>query len=171
MKLAGYALSELLVALAVTGLIVSLLTFLNVDYLGLARRVAAIGQPFALGTRAETGLYADRCETPGALLAAGDNAVVAEGPGTLPTPVLMLTSADRRNGLSTGHGEAGSSFRPIRLVVESVAATGRSTAAIEVGDTTVGLVSPRCDLREVCEFDAANAMCREDEGNSVAEPG
>ena len=35
---AGYALSELLVAVAIAGLIIGVLTFLNVDYVSLARR-------------------------------------------------------------------------------------------------------------------------------------
>jgi hypothetical protein len=171
MRVRGYALSELLVAIAVTGLIVSVLTFLNVDYVSLARRVTDIGAPYVIGTTAEAQLGQDRCASPGAILSAGDNEIDAVGPRAGQTPELTLASEQKVNRLSTALGFAGASSQPIRLVVGSAAASGRSVASIEVGDATVGVVAPRCDLREVCDFDAANTMCREDEGNAVVQPG
>jgi hypothetical protein len=165
MRRRGYALSELLVALAVTGLIVSVLTFLNVDYVGLARRVADIAQPFEAGRRAEADFNADRCTTPAGLLAAGDNEVVAQTP-LASTPVLSVSAMEEARG-----NAGGPAARPLRLVVESTAPSRRSLAAVEIGGATVGVVAPRCDLREVCDLDAANAMCREDEERPVAAAG
>ena len=52
MRAPGYALAELLVAVAIAGLIVTSLMFLNVDYVGFARRVVDIQGPFAIGLAA-----------------------------------------------------------------------------------------------------------------------
>jgi hypothetical protein len=43
-------------------------------------------------------------------------------------------------------------------------------AAVELGGATAGVVSPRCEASQVCDYDAANAMCLQDEV-TVAEPG
>jgi len=170
LRVRGFALSELLVALAVMGLIVGVLTALDVDYVGLARRVADIGRPFEIGARAEAMANADRCATPASVLTAGENAVVAETPNDQ-AGVLRLAPDRDATQLATNRGVAGATARPLRLVVESEGASRRSLAAVEVGDATVGVVAPRCDLREVCDFDAANSLCRQDEERAVAGSG
>ncbi len=188
MRRRGYALSELLVAVAIAGLIIGTLTFLNVDYISLGRRVADIQAPYALGTRAQR---FDPCAAPGGVLAAGEDKVVAEGPQdttTVLTLVPQYTDIPRRAAtqLITPTGVAGTSRRPVRVVVEAAqthsaaqgatpgaaqgATGGASMAAIEVGGATVGVVSPRCELRQVCDYDATNAMCKQDEAQAVAEP-
>jgi hypothetical protein len=173
----GYALSELLVAVAIAGLIIGVLTFLNVDYITLARRVSEIQAPYALGTRAERG---DPCETPGGVLTAGDADVVAKAPHETATVLTVRPpSADEADGVtevSTPAGAAGASRAPVRVVVEAtpqggLPARGPSLAAIEVGGATAGVVSPRCDLPQICTYDATNAVCQEDEVNALAEPG
>ena len=181
MRARGYALSELLVAVAIAGLIIGALTFLNVDYVSLGRRVGDIARPYELGTRATAG---DPCIIPGGVLTAGDKDLVAHGPDDNAT-LLTLNPADPDRPaagtlVSTANGAAGSTSRQVRVVVKSApraladaAAPAKSVgpasmAAIEVGGATVGVVSPRCQLRQVCTYDATNAMCQEDE--AVAEP-
>jgi hypothetical protein len=166
MRARGYALSELLVAVAIAGLIIGVLTFLNVDYVQLGRRVSDISQPYRLGARAQR---SDPCADPaGGVLTAGDNAVILHGAQDNAT-VLTVSSQDGETALATPAGMAGSSRRPLRLVVEATPAPAASVVAVEVGGATVVTVAPRCDLRQVCDYDAANAACREDE--TVAEPG
>jgi hypothetical protein len=173
----GYALSELLVAVAIAGLIIGVLTFLNVDYITLGRRVSDIQAPYALGTRAER---SDPCETPGGVLTAGDTDVQAKAPHETATVLSLHPAApDEADGVtevSTPAGLAGASRAPVRVVVEAapqrgLPARGPSLAAIEVGGATAGVVSPRCDLPQICTYDATNAMCQEDEVNALAEPG
>jgi prepilin-type N-terminal cleavage/methylation domain-containing protein len=171
MRARGFALSELLIAVAIAGLIVSVLTFLDVDYVGFARRVVDIGRPLAMGGRAEAGGDADRCAHPETVLTAGDNEVdaVARDPAdkTAPATVLSLGANGAATTVLTAQGSAGSSERPVRVVVESAPAHGGSMAAIEVGDATVGVIAPRCDLKEVCEYDATNAACLEPDTNAA----
>jgi hypothetical protein len=174
----GYALSELLVAVAIAGLIIGVLTFLNVDYITLGRRVSDLQAPYALGGRAQR---QDPCATPGAVLTAGGDEVVARAPQDNAT-VLTLSPPqedDPQTEVSTPAGPAGGSRQPVRVVVEAALqaapapgapARGPSLAAIEVGGATAGVVSPRCDLPQICTYDVANAMCAEDEVNALAEP-
>jgi hypothetical protein len=166
MRPRGYALSELLVAVAIAGLIIGALTYLNVDYIQLGRRVSEIGAPYALGGRAQAG---EPCaDPPGGVLTAGDDKVISQGAHDNAT-VLTLASRDGETQVSTPAGLAGTSRRPVRLVIEATPSPAASIAAVEVGGATVGVVAPRCDLRQVCDYDAANATCREDE--AAAEPG
>jgi Prokaryotic N-terminal methylation motif len=155
---AGYALSELLVAVAIAGLIIGVLTFLNVDYVGLARRVVDTQGPYALGGRAEAQGDRDRCADVGATWAATNDAVVAQEKHTA-TPVLTLVPDGAATQLVTSGGLAGKSSQPLRVTVENGASSG-AVAAIEVGDATVGVVARRCDLTEICDYDATNALCR-----------
>lgn len=177
MQARGYALSELLVAVAIAGLIIGVLTFLNVDYITLGRRVSDIQAPYALGTRAER---ADPCETPGGVLTAGDTNVVAKAPHETATVLTLRApgadAADHLTEVSTPAGLAGASRAPVHVVVETAPqsgdpARGPSVASIEVGGATAGVVSPRCDLPQICTYDVTNAMCLEDEVNALAEPG
>jgi len=159
MRARGYALSELLVAVAITGLIVSVLTFLNVDYVGLARRVVDVQDPYAIGGRAERGANLDRCAQPGATLAALDNQVVALADNAA-TPVLMLGPGETGTDVSTGGGAAGRTVHPVRALVENGPSGGGAVASLEIGDATVGVIALRCDLAEICAYDATNATCR-----------
>jgi hypothetical protein len=169
MRARGYALSELLVAVAIAGLIIGVLTFLNVDYISLGRRVTDIAGPYTLGTRTQAG---DPCAAPGGVLTDADDAVIAHQPQDNAT-VLTLShpDADDANAtqLSTASGLAGETRRPVRVVVEDAPARGPSVASVEIAGATVGVIAPRCDLPQICTYDAANAMCQEDE--AVAEPG
>jgi prepilin-type N-terminal cleavage/methylation domain-containing protein len=165
MRTRGFALSELLVAVAIAGLIISVLTFLNVDYVAMGRRVGDIQTPYEMGRRAQA---LDPCANPGAVLTAGEHQVTADMLKQS-TPVLTLASEGAQTHVSTPAGLAGTVTRPVRVTVESTTAPGGSMAAIEVGDATVGVVAQRCDLREVCSYDAANAMCGEDEVNAIGD--
>lgn len=164
MKLRGYALSELLVAVAITGLIVGLLTFLDVDYVGFARRVVGIGAPYDLGRRMEAQANADRCAQPGALLTAAGDAVEARDKHR-EDAVLTLSTDEGATSVVTGKGLAGTARAPVRALVQASARA--SMAAVEVGDATVGVIAPRCDLAEVCAYDAANALCLEPDTNAT----
>ncbi|HWF77292.1 MAG TPA: hypothetical protein VN694_08960 [Caulobacteraceae bacterium] len=170
----GYALSELLVAVAIAGLIIGVLTFLNADYISLGRRVSDIQAPYALGARAARG---DPCGTPGGVLTAGDDNVVDVAMHETNTVLTLNTPTDEgATRVTTPAGDAGESHQPVRVVVEALPksgaiARGPSLAAIEVGGATAGVVSPRCDLPQICTYDPANAMCEEDEVNALAEPG
>jgi hypothetical protein len=170
----GYALSELLVAVAIAGLIIGALTFLNADYISLGRRVSDIRAPYALGARATR---ADPCGTPGGVLTAGDGNVVDVAPHETDTVLtLHARGDDGATEVITPAGLAGASRQPVRVVVEALPKTGPiargpSLAAIEVRGATAGVVAPRCDLPQICTYDPANAMCEEDEGNALAEPG
>lgn len=167
MRLRGYALSELLVAVAITGLIVGLLTFLNVDYVGFARRAVGLGAPYDLGRRMEAQANGDRCAQPGAMLAPGQDAIEARDKKD-DEMVLAMSTQDGATSVVTGSGLAGTVRQPVRGVVLS---GGRgSMAAVEVGDATVGVIAPRCDLAEVCAYDAANALCLEADTNATNAP-
>jgi hypothetical protein len=155
----GYALSELLVAVAITGLIVGVLTVLNVDYVGLARRVVDIQEPYAIGGRAERGANLDRCAEPGATLAAVDNQVVALADNEA-TPVLTLGPSETGTDVATVAGGAGRTVHPVRALVENSPSRGGAVATLEIGDATVGVIALRCDLAEICAYDAVNATCR-----------
>lgn len=169
MRARGYALSELLVAVAIAGLIIGVLTFLNVDYISLGRRVSDLSAPYTLGTRAQVG---DPCAAPGGVLTDADDAVVAHEPQDNAT-ILTLAHPDtddtNATQVSTPAGLAGETRRPLRVVVENAPARGPSVASVEVAGATVGVIAPRCDLPEICTYDPANAICQEDE--AVAEPG
>jgi hypothetical protein len=173
----GYALAELLVAVAIAGLIIGTLTFLNVDYVSLGRRVSEIQSPYQLGTRAER---VDPCATPGGVLVADDDKVIAKGPQDTAT-VLTITRQDPDTPgaamqVITPAGVAGTSRQPVRVAVEAprpgtTLAGAPSMASIEIGGATVGVIAPRCELSQVCDYDAANAMCSQDEAQGLAEPG
>lgn len=183
MRARGYALSELLVAVAIAGLIIGTLTFLNVDYISLGRRVADIQRPYELGTRAEAG---DPCAMPGGVLVAGDDQLIAHGADDNATILTLAPrDADRPEAgtlVTTPAGLAGTANQPVRVLIKSAAtqadahdastakgAPPATMASIEVGGATVGVVSPRCELPQVCTYDAANATCFQDE--TLAEPG
>jgi hypothetical protein len=166
MRAPGYALAELLVAVAIAGLIVTTLMFLNVDYVGFARRVVDIQGPFAMGRRAEASGALDRCADPGATLTPGENQVVAQDKKQA-SPVLTLAINGGTSELVTPQGLAGKSNQPIRIVVQSAPSPGGSMASIEVGDATVGVIATRCDLAELCDYDATNAACREPDTNAA----
>ncbi|HEX3407785.1 MAG TPA: prepilin-type N-terminal cleavage/methylation domain-containing protein [Caulobacteraceae bacterium] len=170
----GFALSELLVAVAIAGLIIGVLTFLNVDYISLGRRVSDRQAPYALGGRAER---IDPCATPGGVLSAGDTNVVARAPHETATVLTLRPQTDDgTTEVMLPSGPAGAARQPVRVVVEATPQSGPvprgpSVASIEVGGATAGVVSPRCDLPQICTYDVANAMCEEDEVNALAEPG
>ena len=167
MRARGYALSELLVAVAIAGLIIGTLTFLNVDYINLGRRVGEARGPYELGARAQAG---DPCAVPGAVLTAGDGAVVAQGPQEA-RPLLTVTPQDGVTWVQPAAGPPVAERRPVRVVVEATPTPGGSLASVEVGDATVGVLTTRCDLPQVCSYDPANAMCAEDESMANAAHG
>jgi len=162
---AGYALSELLVAVAIAGLIIGVLTFLNVDYVGQARRVVDTQGPYAMGGRAEALANLDRCAQTGATWATTNDAIVAEDNSTN-APVLTLAADGAATDLVTAGGAAGKSTRPVRVILENGAPSG-AVAAIEVGDATVGVIARRCDLTEICDYDATNVLCRVPDANAL----
>jgi hypothetical protein len=166
MRAAGYALAELLVAVAIAGLIVSSLMFLNVDYVGFARRVVDIQGPFAMGRRAEASGNLDRCADPGATLTPGENQVVAQDRKQAATVLTLAANGDVTT-LVTPQGSAGKSSHPVRIIVQSAPAPGGSMASIEVGDATVGVIATRCELAELCDYDVTNATCREPDTNAA----
>ena len=177
MRTRGYALSELLVAVAIAGLIIGTLTFLNVDYISMGRRVSNIQAPYQLGARAERG---DPCVMPGGSLVADGDQVVDQGAKDNAT-VLTLAPVDpdtpgAGTQVITATGVAGTASQPVRAVIEATSpqgpspAPGVSMAWLDVGGRTVAVIAPRCDLSQICDYDAANAMCSQDE-NLVEEPG
>jgi prepilin-type N-terminal cleavage/methylation domain-containing protein len=178
MRRRGYALSELLVAVAIAGLIVGILTFINVDYITLGRRVGQIQGPYRLGRRAER---VDPCAMPGGVLTADGEQLVAHGLQDNET-VLTLVPPDPdtpggETQVITATGVAGTTSQPVRAVVEATTpqgaapAPGASMAWVEIGGRTVAVIAPRCDLAQICAYDAANAMCEQDKVQEVAEPG
>jgi hypothetical protein len=84
------------------------------------------------------------------------------------TDAMTLKIADGVSTVSGPAGSGGSAPQPVRIVVQSAANPGGSMASVEVGDATVGVVAPRCDLPEVCDFDATNSLCKADEEAPVA---
>jgi hypothetical protein len=173
----GYALSELLVAVAIAGLIIGTLTFLNVDYISLGRRAAEIQSPYAMGARVQAG---DPCADPGGVLTAGENQVMAKHLLRAESVLTLSPQNPQAPGgpteVTTPTGVAGVFSRPVRAVIEAAPpvagqARGPSMASLEVGGATVAVVAPRCDLPQICDYDASNAMCAEDEVEEVAEPG
>jgi hypothetical protein len=159
MRARGYALSELLVAVAITGLIVGVLTFLNVDYIGLAHRIVDVQAPYAIGHRAESGANLDRCAQPGATFVALDNQVEALADNEA-TPVLTLGPSETGTDVETAGGADGRTTQPVRVVVENAPSAGAGVASLEIGAATVGVIASRCDLAEICAYDAVNATCR-----------
>ena len=111
------------------GLIVGLLTFLNVDYVGFARRAVGLGAPYDLGRRMEAQANGDRCAQPGAMLAPGQDAIEAKDKKD-DEVVLAMSTQDGATSVVTGSGLAGTVRQPVRGVVLS---GGRgSMAAVEV---------------------------------------
>jgi prepilin-type N-terminal cleavage/methylation domain-containing protein len=170
MRVRGFALTELLVAVAIAGLIIGVLTFLNVDYVGLSQRIGDGRAPYDLGRQVEAGAAEDLCANPGAMLRAGDGKVVAQSIRASTAALTVDTSDDKLTVLSGPKGLAGMTKQPVRIVVASAPAIGASSASIEIGDATVGVVAPRCDLPEVCDYDATNGLCQADEEKPVAKP-
>ena len=152
--------------MAIAGLIVSVLTFLNVDYIGFARRAVEIGRPLAIGARAEAGANADRCAHPASMLAVGGNEVDAIDKQVLDRPQSRSRRRCDRGGDRQGQRGQFGSPRAHRGR-ERRQAAGGSMASIEVGDATVGVIAPRCDLKEVCQYDATNAVCLEPQTNAA----
>ena len=167
MRARGYALVELLVAVAIAGLIIGTLTFLNVDYVQLGRRVSEQQAPYQLGARVQG---VDPCASPGAMLTAGADRITAQSPSDT-SSFISLVQQGGATRVTTAAGDAGRSTRPVRLVVEATPGPGASMASVEVAGTTVAVVAPRCDEPQLCDYDAGNAMCRQDEVNALAEPG
>ena len=156
----GYALSELLVAVAIAGLIIGVLTFLNVDYVQLGRRVSELQTPYKIG--ANIGRL-DPCGAPGAVLSDDGGNVIAKSSEGAQTLVSLATEEGAPTQVTTPNGVAGASSRPVRLVVEGTAAPGGSIASLEVAGATAAVIAPRCDASQVCDFDAINAVCFQDE--------
>jgi prepilin-type N-terminal cleavage/methylation domain-containing protein len=166
MSTRGFALSELLVAVAIGGLILTGLTWLQVDYVALARRVGELGAPFVAGTRLQRAAAMQvRCGQPGAVLQLSDDGglvAVKSGQSTN----LIAVSRDRgRTTLAASTGGAASFLRPVQILAGSAALgdgaprPGWSAVAIEAGGTTVAVLGARCDLPEVCEYDGATDRC------------
>jgi hypothetical protein len=177
MRRRGYALSELLVAVAIAGLIIGTLTFLNVDYISLGRRVGQIQGPYRLGTRAER---VDPCAMPGGVLTADGDRLIAHGPQDNATVLTLVPpDPDAPGGATqviTPAGVAGTSSQPVRAVIEATTPQGAapapaaSMAWVEIGGKTVAVIAPRCELSQICDYDPTNAMCEQDEVQEVAEP-
>jgi hypothetical protein len=169
MRVRGYALTELLVAVAIGGLIIGVLTFLNVEYVGLARRVSDLQGPYDVGRRAQADAAEDLCANPGAVLRPGAGKVVAQSLRET-NDALVLKTGDGVSTVSGPGGSGGSSAQPMRIVVEGAPGPGGSMASIEVRNDTVGVVAPRCDLPEVCDYDVTNSLCKADEETPVGKP-
>jgi len=167
MRARGYALSELLVAVAIAGLILGTLTSLNVDYIQLGRRVSELQSPYELGARVQG---VDPCASPGAVLASDADKVSAQSAADTAS-LISLVPLNGSTQVMTAQGVAGITRQPVRLVVEATPTPAASMVSIEVGGATVGVVAPRCDLPQVCDYDASNAMCYGDEVQMLAEPG
>jgi hypothetical protein len=158
MRRRGYALSELLVAVA--------------------RRVGQIQGPYRLGTRVER---TDPCVMPGGVLVADGERLVAHSAQDNETVLTLVPPGPDDPGgatqVITPTGPAGKFTQPVRAVVEATTPQGAapapaaSMAWVEIGGKTVAVIAPRCELAQICEYDAANAMCEQDEVQEVAEPG
>lgn len=164
-RLRGFAMAELLVSLAISGLILGGLLYLQVDYLSLSRRALALGAPYRLGNdlvkQAGAG---DRCRLPGAALKMDGDRLLAEQAqgetgvltlpesqrGKPPAPKAAVFSARQKDG----------SPRP-----------GWSFAAIDQRDATIAVIALRCDLPEVCDYDPAKGICRGLEKKKTVEAG
>ncbi|HEX3918866.1 MAG TPA: prepilin-type N-terminal cleavage/methylation domain-containing protein [Caulobacteraceae bacterium] len=168
MRARGFALTELLVAVAIGGLIITVLTFLSVEYVGLGQRVSDLQGPYDLGRRVQADAAEDLCAHPGAVLQAGLDKVTAQSIRDA-SNALTLKVADGVSSVSGPGGHGGSSTQPVRIVVQSAASPGGSVASIEVGAATVGVVAPRCDLPEVCDYDVTNSLCKADEEATVGQ--
>ncbi|MDQ0465742.1 type II secretory pathway pseudopilin PulG [Caulobacter ginsengisoli] len=143
----GFALTETLVAVAIAGLIVTALLWLQVDYVALARRALAQGRPDAevrsLQQQART---FDSCASPKATLAQSQFGLAARV-GELDTPLMGLpakaqvrtAAAYRADGQPRG---------------------GWSSASIERRGATMAVIALRCDLAELCNYDIAKGECR-----------
>lgn len=144
----GFALTETLVALAIAGLIVTALLWLQVDYLALARRAVAMGRPPAdLAGVQQMARDFDNCAAPRAVLARSDLYGLALREGELETPVLGLPPRTQVRVAVALDGQA----QP---------RGGWSSASIERGGTTIAVVAQRCDLAELCNYDMAKGQCK-----------
>jgi hypothetical protein len=145
--LAGFALTETLVALAIAGLIVGTMVWLQVDYLALARRAVAMGRPDADARFLQQQARGfDNCASPKASLARSSYGLAARV-GELDTPLIGL---------------------PAKAQVHTAAAVradgqprgGWSSASIEQRGATIAVIALRCDLPELCNYDMAKGECR-----------
>ena len=142
----GFALTETLVALAIAGLIVTALVWLQVDYLALAKRALGQGRlsPEAAALR-QTARSFDNCAYPQAVLAGTDQALAARSPdGDL--PLMPLPSRDSLR-VVTARGPDGQPR------------SGWSSAIVTHNGAPVAVLAQRCDLPELCNYDMAKDKC------------
>ncbi len=143
----GFALTETLVALAIAGLIVTALLWLQVDYIALARRAIAQGRPDADARALQQQARAfDNCASPKAILAETPGGV-ASRVGELDTPLIGLSSKAQARSVAA-------------LGPDGKPRGGWSSAAITRGGATIAVIALRCDLPELCNYDMAKDECR-----------
>lgn len=142
----GFALTETLVALAIAGLIVTALVWLQVDYLALAKRTLAQGRlsPEAAAMRQATRSF-DNCAFPNGVLAASDQGLVTRlADGDI--PLMSLPPKTSAQAVAA----VGPDGRP---------RAGWSSLAIARNGAPVAVLAQRCDLPEVCNYDMAKDQC------------
>ena len=146
--------AELLVSLAISGMILGGLLYLQVDYLSLSRRALALGAPYRLGDAlVKQAGAADRCRQAGASLKVdGDRMMVEQIDGE--TVLLSLPKAEKGKPLPPKAVAASAKLG------DGSSRPGWSFASLSQHDATIAVIALRCDLPEVCDYDAAKGVCR-----------
>jgi type II secretory pathway pseudopilin PulG len=170
MKVRGFALAELMIAVAIGGMVLTGLIWLQVDYVALAKRVGELGAPFAAGARLQRAVAAEaRCGQPGAVLQLSDNDGLVAVKSGQSTSLIILARDGRRTTLSASTGGAASFTEPVQVLAGSATLAdgasrpGWSVGAVEAGGATIAVLGARCDLPEVCDYDRAADRCRGDQ--------
>lgn len=143
----GFAMTEALVAIGIGALIMTALIYLQVDFVGWTQRAMALGRPDPSDRGLQATLKAaDRCASPGRVLAPDDNGGVGLKDGDDVTPFLS-PSKGVTAGIVTARRPDGS----VRA--------GWSAATFARDDTAIAVAALRCDLPEVCAYDPARGDC------------
>ena len=143
----GYAMTEALVAIGIGALIITAMIYLQVDFVGWTQRAMALGRPEPSDQALQASLRnGDRCANPGRVLARDDTGGIGLKGEEEVIPFISLPTG-RRADIVTARRPDGSER------------AGWSAATVARGDTAIAVAALRCDLPEVCTYDAQRGDC------------
>lgn len=143
----GFAMTEALVAVGIGALIMTALIYLQIDFIGWTRRAVDLGRPHPSERALQASLRgADRCAVPGTVLQLDETGGIGLRRGDDLFPFLGLPSGTTASIAAARRPDG--TLRP-----------GWSMASLARDDTTIAVAALRCDLPEVCSYDATRGDC------------
>lgn len=154
----GFAMIEMLVAVGIGAMIVAVMVYLQVDMIGWANRAMAMGRP----DPSDRGMLAsaravDRCALPGGVLTVAQGSVAL-----LPTKVKDRAAAAGLDAIPFLGLPANTRARvETAKAADGTPRPGWSMASVARDDRALAVVGLRCDLPQVCRYDAQKGNCGE----------